>query len=399
MSSSPIPPRRFSAPPTHMDYKKASSKARRHRHRAQVHEENGTPGLKQAVVKRQREAMGNAIQVDVNIEGIEHSGPAWIRSRTAETIHEDGMAGRKYTADEIFQLTGSRSPLSTPMVVSSPSWAERLRTSKTGRPSPMALPNSWKTMHTALVYRKSSSTIARAHGSYPSIARGVSHGGRQTEPGNLQTNKKNKWVTDELLTHEHFNRLSKWANLLFWTFAPLLATFFQVQMGLLAASKPSLVWNFAGSVFAACTFNFGPHAITVPHLDFANLAWGWCAITALGRFNPNRGGHLILWDLKLVIWFPPGSTVLIPSALIRHSNVPIAVDEFWASFTQYTAGGLFRWIRNGFKTDEQFELTTSVQEKEARAEEAKTRWEDGVSMYSTIDSLLLDRLSASHIAS
>jgi hypothetical protein len=63
----------------------------------------------------------------------------------------------------------------------------------------------------------------------------------------------------------------------------------------------SLVWNFVGSVFAACTFNFGPHAITVPHLDFGNLSWGWCAITALGRFNPDLRGHLVLWDLKLII--------------------------------------------------------------------------------------------------
>ncbi|KAF7371735.1 hypothetical protein MVEN_00030000 [Mycena venus] len=392
-SSSPIPPHRFSAPPTHIDYKKASSKAQQRRHRAQVQEENGTPGLKQVIVKRQREAMGNAIQIDINIEGIEHSGPAWIGSWTAETVHEDGMAGPR---DLIYINWGGM--LSIPIIDSH----GRIIAILGGTPRDM---ENWKTVTDGAAklmednaHRLSVSeeqlNHCRAYGSYPSIAR-VSHGGGQTEPGNLQTNKKNKRVMDELLAHEHFNRLSN----SFWTFAPLLATFFQVQMGLLAASKPSLVWNFAGSVFAACTFNFGPHAITVPHLDFANLAWGWCAITALGRFNPDRGGHLILWDLKLVIQFPLGSTVLIPPALIHHSNVPIAVDEFRASFTQYTAGGLFRWIRNGFKTDEQFERTTSVQEKEARAEEAKTRWEDGVSMYSTIDSLLLDRLSASHIAS
>ncbi|KAJ7909889.1 hypothetical protein B0H13DRAFT_1616181 [Mycena leptocephala] len=216
-------------------------------------------------------------------------------------------------------------------------------------------------------------------------------------PGNLQHNKKNTKVTDELLAHECFNRLSKWANILFWTFAPMLAMFFQSQIALLAESQPSLVWNFVGSVFAACTFNFGPHAITVPHIDFANLAWGWCAITALGRFNPDRGGHLILWDLKLVIRFPPGSTILIPSAFIRHSNIPIAPHEFRASFTQYTAGGLFRWIRNGFQSDDAFELKATPEQKEVQAEEAKTRWQDGVQMYSTIDSLPLDSLTAFQI--
>ncbi|KAJ7742915.1 hypothetical protein B0H14DRAFT_3897734 [Mycena olivaceomarginata] len=73
------------------------------------------------------------------------------------------------------------------------------------------------------------------------------------------------------------------------------------QMTILFKSQQSLFWNFVRSVFAACTFNFGRHAITVPHLDFGNLSWGWCAITALGRFNPDLGGHLVLWDLKLIV--------------------------------------------------------------------------------------------------
>jgi hypothetical protein len=108
------------------------------------------------------------------------------------------------------------------------------------------------------------------------------------------------------------------------------------------------VWNFVGSVFAACTFNLGPSAITIPHLDFGNLAWGWCAITALGDFDPNFGGHLILWDLKLVICFPPGAMILMLSAILRHSNVSIRPFKHRASFMQYCAGGLFHWIRNGF---------------------------------------------------
>ncbi|KAJ7018765.1 hypothetical protein C8F04DRAFT_1150293 [Mycena alexandri] len=71
-------------------------------------------------------------------------------------------------------------------------------------------------------------------------------------------------------------------------------------------------------------------------------------------------GHLTLWDLKLEKHF---------------------------SFVQYTAGGLFRWICNGFKTDEAFENTGTREEKMERTKEAKTRWEKGVAMYSTVDSL------------
>ncbi|KAJ7813184.1 hypothetical protein B0H13DRAFT_2382733 [Mycena leptocephala] len=41
-------------------------------------------------------------------------------------------------------------------------------------------------------------------------------------------------------------------------------------------------------------------------------AWGWTAFTSLGTYNPDYGGHMILWDLRLLICFPPGTTILIP---------------------------------------------------------------------------------------
>ncbi|KAJ7065088.1 hypothetical protein B0H15DRAFT_794640, partial [Mycena belliarum] len=230
----------------------------------------------------------------------------------------------------------------------------------------------------------------RAQEPYPSISRGVSHGGGQTEPGELCNNTENTRLTDDFLGNDAFKRLAGFANCLFALFAPILFTFYQAQMAILAGWRPSLRWNFARSVFAACTFNFGPHAITVPHLDFGNLAWGWCSITALGDFDPDVGGQLILWDLRLVIRFPPGSTILIPSAIIRHSNVPVAAHEQRFSFTQYTAGGLFRWIRNGFQTEEAWERTATREAKRARAAEDSHRWEKGVDMFSTVDSLQTD---------
>ncbi|KAF8200543.1 hypothetical protein K438DRAFT_2110717 [Mycena galopus ATCC 62051] len=90
---------------------------------------------------------------------------------------------------------------------------------------------------------------------------------------------------------------------------------------------------------------------------------------------------------RVVIRFPPGSTILLPSAIIRHSNVPVGAHETRSSFVQYTAGGIFRWIRNGFMTDDDFELQASSAEKAARAAEAETRWEEGLKMFSTIDEL------------
>ncbi|KAJ7715856.1 hypothetical protein DFH07DRAFT_762652, partial [Mycena maculata] len=77
----------------------------------------------------------------------------------------------------------------------------------------------------------------------------------------------------------------------------------------------------------------------------------------------------------------------IPSALVRHSNVAIRAHERRSSFTQYTAAGLFRWIRNGFQTSQAFELGASEQEKAAREVEDAGRWEAGMKMFSVIDDL------------
>jgi hypothetical protein len=90
-------------------------------------------------------------------------------------------------------------------------------------------------------------------------------------------------------------------------------------------------------VFAYATFNFGPNTCCFDHVNYRNLPFDWCAITALGMFNPTLGGHLVLWDLKIVIEFPPGSTILISSGAIRHSNIAIRQSETRYSFTQYTA--------------------------------------------------------------
>lgn len=109
------------------------------------------------------------------------------------------------------------------------------------------------------------------------------------------------------------------------------------------------------SVWPSWTVNFGPKVCCVKHNDTANLPYGWCAITALGKFDPKKGGHLILWDLGIVIEFPPGSTILIPSSTLTHSNTTILEGEERSSFTMYCSGSLFRWVDNGFKTDPQFQ--------------------------------------------
>lgn len=170
---------------------------------------------------------------------------------------------------------------------------------------------------------------------------------------------------------------------MFRTYAPAVHKAYEDNMEELLKSDKSLERNFPNSAFAATTVNFGPRTICYPHTDSGNISWGWCGITALGDFDPDFGGHLVLWDLKRVIRFPPGSTILLPSAIFMHSNVSIRENEKRYSVTQYSAGGLFRWVYNGFKTNIEFleDHKDDDEIMDQREEDRKNRWEDALKMF------------------
>ena len=144
-------------------------------------------------------------------------------------------------------------------------------------------------------------------------------------------------------------------------------------------SDPSLKLSFKNSIFAATTYNLGPQTTCFPHKNSANLTFGMCTIMALGDFDPKKGGHLVLWECRKVVEFPSGSSILIPSATITHSNVKVGKNEHQCSFTQYTAGGLFRWIENGFQMSEQLLDSLSAQEVAELKERNSERWLLGAS--------------------
>ncbi|KAJ6487276.1 hypothetical protein C8R47DRAFT_1072325 [Mycena vitilis] len=206
---------------------------------------------------------------------------------------------------------------------------------------------------------------------------GISMGGGQPYPMQLQHSVTNTAIMMQLFGLKCFERIAGWTNIAPWT------TVFAWDATRERTTRLRRNFNRAFSVFAAATFNFGPRTVTFPHIDFGNLAWGWCPVTALGKFDPDFGGHLILWDLKLIIRFPPGSTIIIPSAILRHSNVKIRPWETRYSFTQFTPAGIFRFMYNGCRTDKDVELstTTTREEFERRRQDRMKRWQDGVGMY------------------
>ncbi|KAA1478488.1 hypothetical protein DENSPDRAFT_788153, partial [Dentipellis sp. KUC8613] len=151
-------------------------------------------------------------------------------------------------------------------------------------------------------------------------------------------------------------------------------------------AMPHLPRNFLQSVYPAAAFNLGPDVICKAHLDGRNLSYGQCAITALGSYDFTKGGHLYAWELGLIIQFPPGSTILVPSACVTHGNTPIQPGECRASFTQYCAGPLFQWVSYGCRTGTQL-LKDDPAAKKASDTMGAARWLEGLALYSKVSEL------------
>ncbi|KAJ7850980.1 hypothetical protein B0H13DRAFT_1905414 [Mycena leptocephala] len=99
----PPPPRRVhTGPPTSMDYKKKSSKLRRKRKREEVQSKDGTPSVKAFHLEHRDKALHAAIQVDVDINALPHSEPAY----TAGGLFRFILNGFK--TDHVFELTTTK---------------------------------------------------------------------------------------------------------------------------------------------------------------------------------------------------------------------------------------------------------------------------------------------------
>ncbi|KAI0039025.1 hypothetical protein FA95DRAFT_1474561, partial [Auriscalpium vulgare] len=230
-------------------------------------------------------------------------------------------------------------------------------------------------------------------GQYPVLSTGFSFGGGPRTPFNIpQASPNHKRALDRLVRHPSFVRYAGQANAGVSTGAPLMYQYLDNVLVDIQKHDPTLQKPFENSIFPAVTFNFGPRAATVPHRDSRNVPYGWCAITALGNFNYKLGGHLILWDLKLLIEFPPGSTILIPSAILTHSNTAIQPGETRQSFTQHCAGSLVRWWTYGFRTEATMAHEDPDLAQKFRSE-AAGRWKEKLSLFSKVTELRKDMRS------
>ncbi|KAI0703089.1 hypothetical protein C8Q76DRAFT_697500 [Earliella scabrosa] len=224
---------------------------------------------------------------------------------------------------------------------------------------------------------------ANRRGEYRSVSIGVSFGGGQTVVKNLSHAPQNMDVVDAILSHEAVHRIANFGSHCMKMYAPRMFCRYGLTLDVLLQQDSRLRRNFHGNHFACMTLNLGPNTVTSRHTDHLNVPWGWCAITAFGTYDYKQGGHLILWDLGIAFEFPPGATILIPSAILAHSNAAIQPGETRYSLTQYTAGGLFRWVECGLQSQKSFDAA-GMQASQTPEE----RWKEGLKTWSTWNELL-----------
>lgn len=97
---------------------------------------------------------------------------------------------------------------------------------------------------------------------------------------------------------------------------------------------------------------------------------------------------MVLWELGLVVEFPPTTTILLASAVVSHSNTPLMPGEERCSFAQYTAGGIARWVDHGFQTDEQYFSGMSDDDRKQVLSDNEERCKFGISLFSSLTELL-----------
>ncbi|THU93777.1 hypothetical protein K435DRAFT_669624, partial [Dendrothele bispora CBS 962.96] len=219
---------------------------------------------------------------------------------------------------------------------------------------------------------------------FPAEACGISYGKGQPKPMRLSGGRAG--LMAKLLQKPCFRRIAHYQSATYAAFSPTNYRYYFDGMKRLSAALPELEPNFPNSVFACLTINFGPRTRTHIHTDSKNTPHGMCAITSCGKFNYKLGGHLVLWDLNLVIEFPPGCTILIPSALLLHSNIGVQPNETRYSITQYTAGGIWRWLDGGGQAEEKIRQTDPAEFKRVQERKAGRR-EEVLKMFVTLDEI------------
>ncbi|KAH7908377.1 hypothetical protein BJ138DRAFT_1115901 [Hygrophoropsis aurantiaca] len=369
------------------EHQRAGKKAKRARKRQL--EDQGDPGAgKMRSRLSKKYATPFAVTIKFNAISLRAAKSAFVGARQRIREHHD----RQWHLQELFDRGFDLIPWdgkTTHAIVDS---EERIVSILAGRPHDPTwddvVADATSALHEAgLLADVPKNNRQHSRGDYPTIAVGVSYGNGQMVPGNLKHTAHNETVVAALLANKSIQRIAGFANSALKFYAPKLFRFYADHVNPLFNHYPQLRRNFINSIFPAATFNCGPRVVDLEHVDSTNVPYGLCPIWAGGQFDPRLGGHLILFEFKLVIEFPPGSTVLIPSGTVRHGNVPIQQGETRYSFTQYCPGSLVRWVQYGYQSAK----ACSAEGKAKLIGKPEDYWKWAIGLFSKLSELQQDR--------
>ncbi|KAJ7079048.1 hypothetical protein C8R43DRAFT_910225, partial [Mycena crocata] len=187
----------------------------------------------------------------------------------------------------------------------------------------------------------------------------------------------------QLMATMAMRRLAGFGNSLLENYCSAAFHVLQQQKQQILEHNPDAQFPSDASVFPAATIQFGgPQAQTwtggIPD-RYETLSWS--ALAALGKYNSFHGGHIVLWNLGLVVSFPTGSTILLPPALVRYSFVKVRAGEYRYSILQWVGSGIARWIRNGRCTNVEFGLSSTRAEHDEREEARNLAQESALDVF------------------
>ncbi|KAJ7919762.1 hypothetical protein B0H13DRAFT_1987862 [Mycena leptocephala] len=204
-------------------------------------------------------------------------------------------------------------------------------------------------------------------GLYHILKGGVSYGGGQKRPGNLVNPPLQQRLFQKLVKNTYVRRVCGFQSSAFRTFGPKLFDDYVTDLQALFDHHPGLQHNFSNSIYPAVTFNLGPQSVAFDHVDDLNRPLGLCAVTNAvtndGGFDHKKSAHLYMKQLKL---------------------------ETRYSITQYAAGGLFRWVKYGFRTAKQVLAQGGRTLKDALDGAPGKRHDDDLDLFSKVDGLVAD---------
>lgn len=170
----------------------------------------------------------------------------------------------------------------------------------------------------------------------------------------------------------------------FELFFPRLALLYTLTQRRLLMRDSLFNSYFPDCPFAAQSLNVSDQVVAESHTDLKNLVFGICAVLPFGDFNFCRSGQLVLKEARLIIEVRRGDILFFPSGAVHHENIPcLSPIESRQSAIFYSAGGLFRWVKQGHRT--QTGMSKQGQTRATSKALGAERWTNGWKLYCHID--------------